>query len=88
MLDNQKEFDKIVEKKESIIGLEMEIDALYRVAEKNDNTKAIAIKTVVDYADGAKNKAWHTVGSYLSAKLMYTLFLEIIYPEKMKKGIS
>lgn len=88
VLDNQKEFDKIVEKKESIIGLEMEIDALYRVAEKNDNTKAIAIKTVVDYADGAKNKAWHTVGSYLSAKLMYTLFLEIIYPEKMKKGIS
>ena len=88
VLDNQDEFDKIVQKKNSIIGLEMEIDALYRVAENSKNTKAIALKTVVDYADGKKNKAWHTVGSYLSAKIMLTLFLEIVYPSIMQDNME
>jgi len=84
VLDDQDIFNSIYEKNDSIIGLEMEIYALYKNIGSCDDIKTIALKTVVDYADGKKHKAWHKLGSYMSAKIMHKLFLEIIYPSKIR----
>lgn len=83
-VEDQEKFDGIVEQQVGTKGLEMEIYGLYEAA-RDKSAKAIAFKTVVDYGDQNTNKKWQNIGSYLSAYVMHTFFMEIIFPSKQKK---
>lgn len=86
IVNNEKKFSDIVELRKDVLGLEMEISELYLKTKEYEGIETIAMKAVVDYGDGNKNKNWQEIGSYLSAYVMYTFFMEIVFPSRLKEA--
>ena len=83
VVNNTEKMDKIKSMQDKLGALDMEIFSLYASAYSEiNNVKALAIKGIVDYGDGEKEKKWQEFASYASAQTLYKLFTEYIDVDK------